>query len=496
MTLIGWISGSAVARAMKSRGSAEFWVLSILLVACFALGGSARGEVASLMVLRPLAILALGFGLWRLEIARVKAHWFVCSMAAAIVALPALHLVPLPPGIWNQLPGRDLVAEIDLAAGLGAIWRPLSLVPDATRNALYAALVPLAVVVLGIQLGPEQRLRLVPLVLLMGGISALLGLMQILSDANGPLYFYEVTNNGAAVGLFANRNHQALLLAMLFPMLAYLGREQSPLVRMMALLAGLVLIPLVLITGSRAGLLAAAIGLCAVPLIMAGGGKAESGDSKAEARIGRFAIRRRWLVPVVCVLTLIVLTVLLGRGTALERLLESSTQQEGRLQILPTLIAMGATYGILGAGMGSFERVFQVHEPDEWLDPAYWNHAHNDWLELVITGGAPALFLAIAAVAAWLICACRIVRSPDATFSLKQGARLGLAITLLVGLASALDYPLRVPSLSALFAMATLWAGCSIRQNHSKSAVWLVNSGAGTSGPTRSSMRGDFNAAK
>src|SRR3546814_18783044 len=55
-----------------------------------------------------------------------------------------------------------------------------------------------------------------------------LGLAQVIGPRDGPLYLYEITNNGSAVGLFANRNHQAALLACLFPMLAVYASIDHP----------------------------------------------------------------------------------------------------------------------------------------------------------------------------------------------------------------------------------------------------------------------------
>jgi hypothetical protein len=45
--------------------------------------------------------------------------------------------------------------------------------------------------------------------------------------------------------------------------------------------------------------------------------------------------------------------------------------------------------------------------------------------------------------------------------------RLGLVIILLFGTASLSDYPLRVPSLACLFALAVLWIGCTLPKSQS-----------------------------
>lgn len=445
-------------RLVLPKASAPFWALAFLLVACFAFGGSARGDVASLVILRPLAALMLGFGLWHLQSGQAKAHRFVLAMAIAIVALPALQLIPLPPDIWHRLPGRGLVMEIDKVAGIGDIWRPLSLTPAATWNAFYATVMPIAVLVLGIQLDAGERQRLLVLAVFLGGFSALLGLFQTLGDPNGPLYFYSNTNNGSAVGLFANRNHQALLLAMMLPMLAILARgsgggRNAP--QLAAIVAGLVLLPLILITGSRSGLVITVLALLAIPLIL--------------GRRQRESSKRRTFLPQVAKLgliatgaALVALTIWLGRDLAWDRLLAFSSDAESRARILPTLFSMIMDYAPTGSGMGSFERVYQVHEPDALLNPTYMNHAHNDWLEILLNGGVIAALLLFAGLIGFAQQVRHTFFAQAPSTSAKQMSRLGLLLALLAALASVFDYPLRVPSLAAFFALAVVWAGCSL----------------------------------
>jgi O-antigen ligase len=436
-----------------------------LLAACFFLGGSARGNVASLMILRPISILLLGFGLWHLRWSQVKAHRFLVALALAILAIPALQMIPLPPEVWSNLPGRDLVMEIDRVAGLGRIWRPLSLTPDASRNALYAAVVPFTVLILGIQLSFEERSRLLPMVLILCGVSALLGLLQTLGDPQGPLYFYDVTNNGSAVGLFANRNHQALLLAMMLPILALLARGSGAgahVRRLIALASGLALLPLILITGSRAGLIVAGVALLAIPLIL---GRVRRSASEAPVtKSGRInALPFAWQAGLVLAGScLIVLTLWLGRDVAWDRMLASESAGEDRFKILPTLISMILAYAPAGTGMGSFMQIYQVHEPDALLTPKYMNHAHNDWLEVLLDGGAVAALLLAIAIIGFLIQSKRAFSVRAASSAPVQFARLGLVMVLLSALASVSDYPLRVPSLASLFTLAVLWASCTL----------------------------------
>lgn len=440
------------------RRDRKLWLLAGWLAVVFLFGGGSRGDIQSLLYVRPAAVLVLAYGLWGLTGEQVRAHRFAFGLAAGMLALVLLHLLPLPPELWRALPGRDIVAEIDREAALGELWRPLSLVPHATRNALWAAMVPLSVLVLGVQLTANQRMRLLPVLLALGLLSALIGLLQMLGDPRGALYFYDITNNGLAVGLFANRNHQAVFLAILPPLLLVWAGARSegaagPIrqgwVRLWPAVAAITfIVPLILVTGSRLGVVVALVALLSLPLIFTGWRKRQAGRSRALL----------WgLVGGLGVAALALLTILLGRASAFDRLLGSVADEEARVQILPVVVAMIRSYAPWGSGVGTFEQVYRVHEPRAMLGPTYMNHAHNDWLEVLLTGGIPALGLLLVAMAGFVVQSVRIFRLAGDSQESRL-ARAGLVMILVLAFASVSDYPLRVPSLACLAVVAMLWA--------------------------------------
>jgi lipoprotein signal peptidase len=442
----------------------KFWILAAWLALVFLLGGGSRSDIQSLILLRPVSVIVFGYGLVELTSDVVRQNRFVLSLAALWIALPLLQLVPLPPSIWHSLPGREIIVEIDRTARFGDIWRPMTMAPAATRNAFWSSFAPLATLVLAVQLTLHQQVRLVGIILVLGLASAFLGLVQLLSEPQGPFYLYAVTNNGAAVGLFANRNHQALLLASMIPMLfvwtrAHRGvRRQRVLVGLSAreigaLLAGLFLIPLILVTGSRSGMLCASIGLLTLPLFSETGqaGNFESG------KIGplRTALFLTGLVG------LVGLTIWLDRAEAFTRLVTSDPATDLRVRVLPTLWTMIGTHFPWGSGMGSFEKVYQIYEPDGLLSSKYMNHAHNDWLELALTGGVPGMLILAVAILGFGKRLVAVARARDGSPVNRLG-RLGLAVLGLILLASLSDYPLRVPSLACMAALLAVWAGAAV----------------------------------
>lgn len=447
--------------------SASVLLLQALIVCCFLFGGSARPEVVTLPFLRAAAALLLGAGLLSLRLEQVRSHWPLFGLMAACIALPLAQLIPLPPGAANALPGHGIVAAIDAQANLGALWRPLTVTPEATRNALWSLLIPCAALVLAVQIPEERYKSIARLVLGMGLIAGVLGLLQILGDSNGPLYFYDTTNNGSAVGLFANRNHQAVFLACLLPLMFAAfdlrdsgGGEANPtrqhrllarnVKQAIAASAALFLMLLIIVTGSRAGLAIGVLGFACTPFVVSGRSRSSDGASRRQARLAL-------MLSCAVIGIVVALAVWMHRAVALDRLLSSDAAEEMRLRILPTVKTITQSFWPWGSGLGSFEKIYQVNEPADLLTSAYMNHAHNDWLELAMTGGLPALVLVLLAVVFWLAHAGKQAFSRGAD-RLSPLRKAGLIIVLLLALASFTDYPLRTPALSCLLALAAVWA--------------------------------------
>jgi O-antigen ligase len=296
-----------------------------------------------------------------------------------------------------------------------------------------------------------------------GTLSGLIGLAQVLGGPESWLYFYEYTNRGSPVGLFANRNHQAVFLVTLMPLVYALiaiqnvARSQvrtgywfSSDVLIACAATGLLMV-MVLATGSRSGALLSLIGAASMPFIIRARESARLSPSGPLASAVPLA-----LVFFVVLGASIALTWWADRAVALDRLFGADPAEDMRVKILPVMFEMIKAYWPLGTGMGSFEIVYRLHEPAELLSPQYMNHAHNDWLELILTGGFPAAALMGFAIVAWGAKVVRNERAGDADLFAPL-RRAGAAVLLILSLASISDYPLRTPFLLTLFAIAVVW---------------------------------------
>jgi O-antigen ligase len=433
--------GRTIAARVLSRSGdrAPFIALCLFAGIVFAMGGASRADVASLVLLRPLAFLFAGYALLNLRSGDLASAAFPLGVIAALGAIMAIQLVPLPPALWTHLPGRDLYADIARDAGLPLPVRALSLAPARTVNALFALGVPLAAVLLAAIQGESYRRR-IPMVIMIGCCaSALLAVAQVASPGNGLLYFYRITNADFPVGLMANRNHQAALMAILLVLIADQYRRfhaRRPGVPLTALtgVAALVVLALILVSGSRAGLFlaAAALAIGAFIVVSSAGPSASPRGRRITAAAGAVAM-----------IGILTLSLYLSRSTSIERLLAANGNGDFRLERLPIVLGMLREHWLFGIGFGAFEGVFKRYEPTTMLSPFIFNQAHSDWLQLPMEGGL--LGSAVLIVA----CGWFTVRASGIWSQSRRGQAgtrfAALSILLLCALASAVDYPLRTP---------------------------------------------------
>ena len=404
--------------------------------------------------LRPISIFLLAWTAWTIRPVDVRDHKFVLAMAAAIVAVVAISLVPLPPAVWQSLPGREVIAQLDQATGSGPVWRPLTMTPSNTLNALYSLALPGALLLLLAQMDEREILFLVPVVAAMLGLSVLVGMLQA---AGLPLDFYQIDNPVA--GLFANRNHQGLAIACFLPIVAMLAtRDAKNLTRSarrrrdgILLAVGLAMIPLIFITGSRAGLVLGGMGLLLAVYLWQSAAHFSLSRPKVLLTLGSVV-----LLTVGSIATLLVAS---DRNLVVQRLIAKDMSNELRIPIWRTTAEIVAQYMPMGSGPGSFVEVFQIAEKNEDLVPRYVNHAHNDFLEVALTGGIASILLISLAFIAFAICAWRISRARDVPRDARRYRWLGLGLIALCAAASVVDYPLRTPALACLFVFAVFLAG-------------------------------------
>ena len=450
----------------NTKPSVQYWVLALFLLALFVTGGAARTDVQSIVILRPLSIVVCAMTLMALRREHLKGQGWLLASAGATFLMMMLHLIPLPPAIWQSLAGRQELVDVGEIGGLPDTWRPLTLAPMSGWDSLVSLIAPLAVILLGLQLSREDLFRLLPLVVGLATLSGLLGLLQVIGDPRGPLYFYEITNNGSAVGLFANRNHAATLLAWLFPMLAIFASaakgepETGRMRRLIAPAIAIVAVPLILVTGSRSGLVSAIIGLATAFILY---------RQQADARIKRggkpYQFKTFAVLGVIGIVSVGFLTYFLSRAEAIERLFVKASGGDNRTDFWAVSNDLLSKYFSWGSGSGSFRDAYRVLEPARLLDPTYLNQAHNDWIETAVTFGIPGIIILLIMLIGFSRLSYRVWRGADGTRRAVQFGRLASVMIAMIAIASAADYPLRTPTMMGVFAVCVLWLAQAGQKN-------------------------------
>ena len=427
----------------------SFWLLSAFLVILWIAGGASRADVWGQGIVRFFAwTFLIVFALFapRFEWRRVEP---IAILLGLSILLVALQLVPLPPSIWTALPGRELFIQAAEVSGQPQPWRPLSISPSATVNALGSLVVPVAVLVFGAQLSRDQHWRIAAVLLALVFAGSLLALLQFSGARFGnPFINYQT---GSVSGNFANRNHFALFVGLgclMVPVWALRGERTA---RWKAAVA-IGLLPFFLLvtlaTGSRAGIILAGLGIASGLFLV-----------RTEAR-RELATLPRWGSATIIAGALIgitgaiVLSIKFGRAVGITRTLDLEAAQDLRSQALPYVIEALSRYFPMGAGFGTFDPAYRIGEPDQLLQPLYFNHAHNDWLEVVLEGGIAGAALVIAALIWLILTTIKVFRRSGRGGLLARTA--GIA-ALLIMLASVPDYPLRTPMIMAVLVMAGLW---------------------------------------
>jgi O-antigen ligase len=192
-----------------------------------------------------------------------------------------------------------------------------------------------------------------------------------------------------------------------------------------------------LLTGSRAGVASACVGLAAFVLLI----------SRSQS-VPRIAARLMGGTVVAAVLLLFVVS-----GGTIDRRLYTSLG-DGPAAIRPELYQLTAKAigdsPFLGFGLGSFEHVFHLYRTDSHELMTRSVRAHNTYLENALDLGIPAAaMLCLAVVVIAVRCGLGVMRRRrDFVFP-----ALAFAASVQVGVHSLVDFSLQIPAVAATYAL-------------------------------------------
>ena len=384
-------------------------VAPLYLLACLLLGGSAQGIWQNAVLqLAGIAIIAWAAASHDPE-PLPRAARMLLVLAAAVIAVVALQLVPLPPSLWAH-GSRMRIAEGYQLLGRPIPALPLSLTPAATMSTLLCIIPPLALFCAMVRLRAYRAVWLA--VALVGGtvLGIMLGALQVASSGTlSPWYPYPDTNLGAGVGFFANANHMATLLIVTLPFLAAIGasgRSRNK-QRYSALLAVVAAAALLVVVGiafnhSLAGY------LLLLPVALAS-------SSIGGTRIGQ----------------------------------DAPVSVDSRAHILHTTGEAIADFLPFGSGLGSFPNIYRLYEDPDTVTAEYVVHAHDDYAEIALELGVPGIILMLAFLVWWSREVWSVWRRGERGAFAKAASIASAAILV----HSLVDFPLRTAAIGACFAM-------------------------------------------
>lgn len=423
----GAIAGGFIACAMVLGGGgspspkAEILVQTAFVVAALTWLWWASEEASGNPVPRPLIL----FGL-------------------ALMSLPILQLVPLPPSLWQSLPGRELeVATLSLI-GEAHSWRPLTISAPRTLAGLLALLPAVGVMWAISALDARDRRSVVLVIAVIGLAGAALGAMQM---AGGPDAFrlYEKSHRGWLTAFHANRNAAAdVLLIASLALTAWfctMAQRRPKLSHRLPLFAAaqLVLAIAILMTGSRAGIALLAVSLPFHWAIFATAGYGLKTRATFGAAGAIFA-------------GLFALPLVIAHNSRFARVAERfDATSDARVPLWQDTLKALDAFWPAGSGIGTFTNAFLPFEDPAHLDPFSPNRAHNDYFEFLLEAGLFAPVLLIGGAAVLFVLARRAWRLSPQEHALHLFALGTLAI---VALHSFVDYPLRNMAIACLAGVA------------------------------------------
>ncbi len=433
----GWANSAGQARKRTL-------IALIFVMAALGFGGGGSSAPRSELILQLFA--ALAAAAWLLVSREPginrQAHQRLWILAGVLLALPCLQLLPLPPAIWQRLPGREQeLAALELV-GAGAAWMPWSLTPARTLASLLATLPALLTMGMVAGLDHEKRGWVIAAIAGMAFVSLLLGALQLAAGMALGWRPYGIENLGFLNGFQANRNAQAdvLLIGLVASAAAlrvWSDRRRTSVDVIFAAIAALLLLGCVL-TGSRAGMALIPVALAAAAMIWL-----------PQRNRGRAALLGLGAVLAAGAAGFLVLRQTAAVGRSLERF---ASERDFRWELWQDTQYAIMQYWPFGSGMGSFKPVITAAERLEVVDPTSPVRAHNDYLEFTLEAGVFGLMV-LSFVAVWIgwmaIDAWR--RRNPAT---RPQIVFAYAVMTIIALHSLVDYPLRSMALACLAGVA------------------------------------------
>lgn len=348
-----------------------------------------------------------------------------------LLLFPFIQLIPLPFSLLKTIhPGISNLFE--MPSGLNPSLHSVSIYPHATEMEMIRLVVSLMFFLMtayGID-GKNGVRKIVKMLSIFGFFLSLFSIIQYASW-NGKIYWFrELTQGGTPFGPYVNRNHFAGLMGMIVPMslgLAFSEREKEK--KILFIFLSVIMTLALFFSLSRGGIISFLGGISVFAFVI----------------IGKWRSTKR-LLPLFIFLVIVLLYLLyLGIDPIVERFYKTDITAEERLTVWKASLPVIKDFLILGSGLGTFQYIFKSYKPEGLY--GYWDHAHNDYIELLIETGIFGFML----VSVFIIMVFKgLFRNIGRDIYLKASL-ISSIVTMLIH--SFFDFNLHIPSNAIFFSM-------------------------------------------
>ncbi len=426
---------SASPAAFSTQSLVGTWFPITLIVVALVPLGSARSPLMTAL----LTLMASSGFLWALA-RSVRRHGIVTTTQRALqgIRTPAFFALPL------------------LVSAQTVLWPSLQLTQGsayAIRESTFLLIALWAFYLLARSAAADRRQTrsLWNALAVIGTLEALYGLLSLLAGNEYLLSYRRWLHVDSATGTFYSRNQFAYLLEMTLPVTVAVaaiftarahGDDERGARRLLGLMPPIVIALGFLFSRSRMGLVS--LGAAAAVVLLLNRMVRPDNDTSTSRR-------RRDAVPLIASTVVLGFAAVIGVEPVLERFLYIPQDLEsGRWPLWQVAIAMVRDRPWLGHGWGTFVGLAPAYRPRP--TGLYYDHAHNDYLELLAETGIVGF-----ALGAWLLAtfARRLTDSlarPLSDLQRRMIVALGIAIVSVL-FHSAADFGLRIPGLAFTFAL-------------------------------------------
>ncbi|NVD43542.1 O-antigen ligase family protein [Qipengyuania atrilutea] len=415
-------------------------IVAIYLFGALLLGGGGTPNPETEMALQLLAVAALTGWIfaaprWYAEMPRAA-----IALAGIVLLLPLLQLMPLPPELWQAMPGRERVEDVLALKNADQSWLAWTVSPPRTLASFVAIIPPVLLMLATSTLTRNSVPVLLGAIVAAALLGALLGAAQ-LAGGHGAFRIYAETHDEWVTGFFANRNASVdLFLVGGMAIAALYAYVERTIPRSVFMAGAGVLALAALLTGSRAGIALIPVACIAVWLML----RIDNGQGAINRRrVGWYGLAAVFAASLLAL-----------RATGSNRLASIgarfASDDIGRADIWRDTWTAIAAHWPWGSGIGTFAMAVLPHERLDALDPSLPNRAHSELLEFFLEAGifAPLILAAIGTI---------LVRSALRAWQCpaeRDVIIFASATLLLMTLHGLVDYPFRTMALSSLAGVA------------------------------------------